>query len=131
MLALALVLVACGTDDDRVALSVFAASSLTEAFTELEQAFEVTRPDVDVQLTFAGSQVLRMQLEQGATADVFASANEGHMDALVSAGVVSRSETFTHNELVVIIPTDNPAGLTSFESYGPPCSINLGSLSSV
>jgi len=70
---------------------------------------------VDVQLTLAGSQVLRLQIEQGASADVFASANESHMQALVDAGDVLRSQTFARNELVVIVPTSNPAGIESFD----------------
>ncbi|MFW6198359.1 MAG: molybdate ABC transporter substrate-binding protein [Acidobacteriota bacterium] len=95
-------------------LSVFAASSLTEAFRQLEEGFEAAHPDIDVRLTFSGSQVLRLQLEQGAVADVFASANERHMDALVDAGMVSYSRVFAHNELVVVVPPDNPASVDSF-----------------
>jgi len=95
-------------------LSVFAASSLTEAFLELERGFEAANPGVDVALTFAGSHVLRLQIEQGASADVFASADESHMTALVRAGSVSQEQVFAHNELVVITPRDNPAGLESF-----------------
>ena len=56
------------------ALDVYAASSLTEAFQELEREFEAASPGTDVRLTFAGSQVLRLQIQQGARADVFASA---------------------------------------------------------
>ena len=98
----------------RVQLRIFAASSLTEAFQDLEAGFEAAHPDVDVVLTFAGSQVLRMQLEQGAGADLFASANEEHMAALVEAGVVSHARPFARNQLVIIVPPDNPAGIGSF-----------------
>jgi molybdate transport system substrate-binding protein len=69
---------------------------------------------VDVKLVFAGSQVLRLQLEQGASADLFASANEQHMAALTAAGVINGSTTFAFNELVLIVPADNPAGIESF-----------------
>lgn len=101
--------------DGRIAVSVFAASSLTEAFTDLEAQFEGANPAIDVQLTMAGSQVLRLQIEQGAAADVFASANEGHMEALTAGGLVQDARTFAHNELVIIVPSDNPAGLRTFD----------------
>jgi molybdate transport system substrate-binding protein len=66
---------------------------------------------VDVAITFAGSQVLRLQIEQGAPADVFASANVEHMAALVDSGLVDESRVFAHNDLVIIVPPDNPAGI--------------------
>jgi molybdate transport system substrate-binding protein len=96
-------------------LSVYAASSLTEAFTELEGVFESAHPETDVAPTFAGSQVLRLQIEQGAAADVFASANEEHMQALESAELVEESRVFARNDLVIIVPLDNPAGIESLE----------------
>lgn len=112
-------LVGCDKSEDSVGdktrLEVFAASSLTEAFKDIESSFEVAHPGVDVALNFSGSQVLRIQLEQGASADVFASANPKHMAALVEAEIVASSAIFAHNELVVIVPRDNPAGLDSFE----------------
>ena len=83
---------------------VFAASSLTEAFEALEADFEAAHPELDVQLSFAGSQVLRLQLEQGAAADVFASANARHMEALQRSGRVSDAQVFASNRLVVIVP---------------------------
>jgi molybdate transport system substrate-binding protein len=107
---------ACGSPgqaSERIPLSVFAASSLTESFGQLEREFERTHPSIDVQLTLAGSQILRLQLEQGATADVLASANEAHMRALAEAGLVTPSQPFAGNELVVIVPPTNPAGIRS------------------
>lgn len=100
---------------EKARLEVFAASSLTDAFRDIESSFEAAHPGVDVALNFAGSQVLRLQLEQGAAADVFASANQKHMVAMVEADIVSSSENFAHNELVVIVPKDNPTGLDSIE----------------
>lgn len=100
-------------DERPVVLSVFAASSLTEAFEDLERGFERSHPTIDVQLAFAGSQVLRLQIEQGAAADVYASANEAHMRALHDARLVGASQTFASNELVVITPRQNPAGIES------------------
>jgi molybdate transport system substrate-binding protein len=106
---------ACATPaDEPQTVGIYAASSLTEAFAELERLFERAHPDADVQLTFAGSQVLRLQIEQGAPADVFASANPAHMETLIEAGLVPEAWTFAHNELVVIVPLDNPANVESF-----------------
>lgn len=108
----------CGSTEGapgRIELAVFAASSLTESFQEIERAFEAAHPDVDVGLTFSGSQVLKLQIEQGAPADVFASAHEEHLATLVEGGLVAAGHTFAHNELVVIVPAANPAGLARFE----------------
>jgi molybdate transport system substrate-binding protein len=108
--ALSVVAVACGDGEiEPGTLNVYAASSLTEAFGELEAAFESAHPEVDVAVTFAGSQVLRLQIEQGAPADVFASANVEHMQALVDSGLIEESVGFARNDLVIIVPPDNPA----------------------
>lgn len=113
-LGIATVLAACSGDSQSTTLSISAASSLTEAFGELERVFERAHPGVDVAVTFAGSQVLRIQIEEGAPADVFASANPEHLQALVEAGIVREGHVFANNELVAIVPTDNPAGIDSF-----------------
>lgn len=96
-------------------LEVYAASSLTEAFRALEEEFEVRHPGVDVVSTFAGSQVHRLQIEQGARADLFASANPRHVEALTAAGLAEPPRIFARNRLVVIVPASNPAGLESFD----------------
>ncbi|MEN0060698.1 MAG: molybdate ABC transporter substrate-binding protein [Myxococcota bacterium] len=111
----------CGTPDDRTPLVVFAASSLTEAFGAVEESFEAAHPHIDVQVVLAGSQVLRMQIEQGAAVDVFASANPHHVN-----GVVDTPHTFAHNELVVIVPSGNPAGVQRFEDLPNAHRIVLG-----
>ncbi len=95
-------------------LTIFAASSLTESFTELERAFEAGHPGVDVLVTFAGSQVLRLQLEQGATADLFASANADHIERMKAAGLIGASRAFAASRLALITPPDDPAGVRSF-----------------
>jgi molybdate transport system substrate-binding protein len=84
-------------------VTVFAAASLREAFTELGQSFESAHPGAHVVLSFAGSQTLRAQIEQGAPADVFASADERHMAALLLAGRVRAPQLFVNNELVVVV----------------------------
>lgn len=128
VVVLALLLGGCGADvSTRGLVTVFAASSLTEAFTELEATFEREHPSVDVQLTFAGSHVLRLQLEHGASADVFASADPVQMTALRDAGRLDSDAVFARNELVVIVPADNPAGLERFEDLAGAKRIVLGS----
>ena len=111
----ALALCACrGGGDAKPEVVVFAAVSLTESFGALEADFEKANPNVDLMLNFAGSQSLRTQIENGATAQVFASANQKHMDALANADLVADAETFANNSLVIAVPADNPADIQSF-----------------
>ena len=105
----------CGGDDGwRRPLRVFAAASLTDAFREMETAFEATYPGTDVGLVFAGSQVLGFQIEQGAAADIFASADHSHIESLKRVGLLSGYRRFAGNELVLIVPPGNPAAIESF-----------------
>jgi len=98
-------------------LTVFAAASLTDAFTEIGKNFEAVNSSVTVTFNFAGSQALRTQIEEGAPADVFASASGKEMDTLVKSALVTEgvSQIFLNNKLVVILPADNPAKLNSLE----------------
>jgi molybdate transport system substrate-binding protein len=104
-------------------LTVFAAASLTESFTEIGKQFEADNPGVKVVFNFAGSQQLRAQLEQGAKADVFASANTKEMttaiisDSLVVSGT---QHTFVTNRLAVILPKSNPGKITSLADLARP-----------
>lgn len=103
-------------------LKVFAAASLTGAFNEIGKNFEAANPGVSIVFNFAGSQALRTQIEEGASADVFASANDTEMDALVMDGLVAEGKTqdFLINKLIVILPEDNPAGLETLEDLARP-----------
>ncbi len=115
LLAAILAAGACGsTESGPRPLRVFAASSLTEAFGEMASAFERLHPESEIVLVFAGSQVLRTQIERGAPADVFASADPVQMEALERAGLVTGSRLLAGNELVVIVPPSNPAGIERF-----------------
>ncbi|MBI5034233.1 MAG: molybdate ABC transporter substrate-binding protein [Chloroflexi bacterium] len=97
-------------------LTVFAAASLTTPFTEIGKAFEKTNPGTKVMFNFAGSQSLRTQIEQGAKADVFASADNNNLNPLKTQGlVVGDAPIFTRNRLVVIMPKNNPAGIKSLQ----------------
>jgi molybdate transport system substrate-binding protein len=96
-------------------LTVFAAASLTDAFNETAQAFEANNSGVTVALNYAGSQVLATQIKQGATADVFASADQKNMKSVQDAGLMNNSSVaiFAENKLAIIVPTGNPANITS------------------
>lgn len=96
------------SESDGGELLVFAASSLTESLQDIATQFEEANPGSNVTLNFAGSQQLRTQLEQGAQADVFASADWTQMNAVVDAGLVSgEAVSFATNRLVVIVPAEN------------------------
>lgn len=111
LLAVMIVAVACGGNDRRI--TVFAAASLADVFEEIADAFEAEYPDVEVRLSFGGSQRLRLQLEQGAEADVFASANPEQIALAESQGLTTApAVSFAGNELVVVIPASNPAGIS-------------------
>ena len=103
-------------------MTVFAAASLTGAFTELGQNFETDHPGIKVVFNFAGSQTLSTQLGQGAVADVFASANNDEMGKLVAAGLVNpaASVVFVTNRLVVLLPQINPAGVQTLQDLARP-----------
>lgn len=116
LVVLLLLVAACdggGSSNDE--LTVFAAASLTESFTEIGAAFE-EEEDATISFNFAGSQALATQLIEGAEADAFASANTTQMQRAVEAEVIaSDSEIFARNKLVIIVPGDNPADLTAPE----------------
>lgn len=123
LIVLSLLLSACGGSlNGSHTLTVYAAASLTDAFTEISRAFEAAHPEVKVVLNFGGSQNLRTQIEQGAPADIFASANTREMDTLVAKNFVNANapRIFLTNHLVLILPKDNPAGITSLEGLGKP-----------
>jgi molybdate transport system substrate-binding protein len=96
-------------------LVVLAAASLRDAFTPLARSFEASHPGVQVSLDFAGSQQLRAQIEHGAAADVFASADAPPMKALADAGLCRAPLVFARNVPVLVVPRGNPAGVATFE----------------
>lgn len=127
LIALTLTLAACGgsgpTASSTLApmkLNVFAAASLQGAFTDIGKAFSQAHPNVTVMFNFAGSDALAAQINQGAPADVFASANATQMNNVVTPGNIAGSavKTMAHNRLVVIYPTANPANIQSLQDLG-------------
>ncbi|MCB8959983.1 MAG: molybdate ABC transporter substrate-binding protein [Ardenticatenales bacterium] len=101
---------------------VFAASSLTDAFDELADAFMAQHEGVDVVLNYAGSSQLAAQLVEGVPADLFAPANETQMARVVATGrITANSATpFVSNRLTIIVPADNPAGITQLADLAQP-----------
>lgn len=120
-----LVLASPAADDSPRELVVFAAASLTDAMTELEQIFEAEHPGVDVLMNFGASSRLATQLLEGATVDVFASANKAQMANVAAGGLVSAGPyIFVTNRLVIITPAANPAAIQDLADLATP-GINL------
>lgn len=94
-------------------LVVFAASSLQGAFTTLAQQFELANPGVKVKLNFAASSALATQINQGAPADVFASAAAKNMQQVIAAGGASTSMNFAKNVMEIAVPPTNPAKIAT------------------
>ena len=113
--ALAVAATACGTASDTTAgqprtLNVFAAASLTDAFTQLGSDFTAAHPDVKVSFNFAGSNDLVTQLQQGAPADVLASADTSNMEA--AGDLVGPPQAFAGNKLIIAVEPGDPQHIT-------------------
>jgi molybdate transport system substrate-binding protein len=109
-------------EPERTTLTVFAAASLTEALSDVGDAFAAANPDVRLSFNFAGSQQLAQQIAQGAPGDVFASANEAQVASVVASGQIEPggAQVFAGNQLVVVMPLDNPAGIERLEDLARP-----------
>ncbi len=105
-----------------VTITVSAAASLTESFTEIGNLFRDANPNVEVVFNFAGSQELAQQIIHGAVVDVFASANSKQMDLVLAEKKMpaEAKATFAANQLVVIYPRDNPGNLTGLADLARP-----------
>ncbi|MCW2583040.1 MAG: Molybdate-binding protein, partial [Klenkia sp.] len=99
-------------------LTVFAAASLTDVFTDLGDQLMEANPDLTVEFNFAGSSALATQIGQGAPADVFASANQTQMTVVTDAGLAEGDPTvFTENVLEIAVPEGNPADVTGIDDF--------------
>lgn len=103
--------------DPPLELLVSAAASLTDAFSEIEEAFELANSNFDVVMNFGASSTLREQILEGAPVDVFASANLSNMEQVVGVGMAADPVIFTTNLLQIAVPAGNPAGITSLASF--------------
>ncbi len=101
-------------------LTVFAAASLTDAFKTIGSAFEHGHPGTHVAFDFGASSLLRTQIEQGAPADLFASADTAQMEPLARSGKVRGVMPFVRNQLVVVVPAANPGHIRGLEDLARP-----------
>lgn len=121
--AAVLLLAGCGSSPDGASktITVYAASSLTSTFTELGKQFEASHDGVEVSFSFGGSSDLVAQIEQGAPADVFASADTANMDKTVAAEAVEGDPVdFASNTLEIAVPPDNPTGVKTLQDLAKP-----------
>jgi molybdate transport system substrate-binding protein len=126
--ALAVVVAGCGPttspsggSSSSTTLTVFAAASLKNTFTTLGQQFEAAHPGTEVTFNFAGSSDLATQLQNGAPADVFASADTTNMTKATAAKLVAGTPVdFATNTLEIAVPPGNPAHITSFSDLAEP-----------
>jgi molybdate transport system substrate-binding protein len=126
----AALLAACGGSDGAATpsatplsgtISVFAAASLTASFTAVGSSFQTANPGVTVKFNYAGSPTLVTQIEQGAPADVFASADTANMDKLTADGYTTGpSRVFAHNQLEIVVAPGNPRGITGLADLAKP-----------
>ncbi|MGK8523668.1 molybdate ABC transporter substrate-binding protein [Nocardia asteroides] len=123
----AMALTGCGSGEPAPAepgriggtVTVFAAASLTETFTELGHRFETAHPGVNVVYSFGASSALAEQIAQGAPADVFASAAPKNMQQVVDKGEVTAvPATFVRNRLEIAVPRGNPGGIAGLADFG-------------
>jgi molybdate transport system substrate-binding protein len=102
-------------------LAVYAAASLKKSFTDIGEQFKTDNPGWSIDFTFAGSSDLVTQLTQGATADVFASADTKNMDKAGKAGLLSGNPVnFASNTLVIVTAPGNPKKIASFADLAKP-----------
>jgi molybdate transport system substrate-binding protein len=101
-------------------LTVFAAASLTDTFTELGKTFEAAHPGTTVRFNFGSSATLAQQIVQGAPADVFAAASPATMKTVTDASLASAPTTFVHNTLQIAVPADNPAKIDNLKDLTDP-----------
>lgn len=96
-------------------ITVFAAASLQDTFTEIGKEVMAANPGLKVTFNFGSSGTLSQQLVSGAPADVFAAANTSTMTS--AAAVMDASQLFTHNSLVIVVPKGNPAGIKGLSDF--------------
>src|SRR5262249_12452340 len=99
-------------------ITVFAAASLTESFTQLGKQFQAAHPGDTVKFSFGPSSGLAEQITSGAPADVFASAAPGNMDDVVSAGDAASPQNFAKNTMELASARDNPGKVESVKDLG-------------
>ena len=119
-----LVLAACGGPPQSASsstpsntITVAAAASLTEAFTQIGKEFEATKPGTTVIFSFGSSSTLATQIEEGAPVDVFAAANPATMKTVTDVGAAEPPTSFVSNVLQIAVPKGNPGGITGLKDF--------------
>ncbi len=114
LLAAALALGGCAGAAQPTALTVFGAASLKTALDQMKPAYEGSHAGTTLTISTGSSSALRTQIEQGAPADVFLSADTTNPQALVDAGQTDGAAvSFATNELTIVVPEGNPGDLES------------------
>lgn len=103
-----------------VTLNVFAASSLTDSFNAIATKYHLLHANITIKPIYNGSPTLEQQIANGAPADIFASADTVNMQKASQAGLVGPAQTFVRNRLVVILPTSNPAHISTLQDLAHP-----------
>ncbi len=105
----------CSANGESRELTVFAASSLTDAFTALGSQFEDRHPDLDVTFNFAASSTLARQINAGSPADVFVAADARTMQTVVDAGNARAPVTVATNRMMLLVALGNPLSIDDLE----------------
>ena len=125
-------LAGCGGGSQTSTLYVYAAASLTDAFKAVSGGYQKQHPDIDVKLNFAGTPTLVTQIEQGAQADVLASADTANMDRLKADGFTSGDvKVFAHNQLEIVVAPGNPKGIKALGDLAKPGVIYISEAATV
>lgn len=121
LIAILVLTTSAGLASEPKEITVFTAASLTGAFSEIGGIYE-NETNIHAVFNFDGSQALRTQIENGAYADVFASANKKQMNALRNGGLMNNSSImiFAKNKISLIVPKDNPAKIESISDLAKP-----------
>lgn len=116
----AITLTACSSATETSSLTVSAAASLTDAFTEIGEEYMSVHPDVEIRFNFAGSSTLVEQINAGAPVDVLATASETSMQAALDAGTALNPTVFTANAMAIAVPSGNPAAVDDLGDLADP-----------
>ena len=123
----------CAAPSGESEVTVLAAASLTDVCGELKTVYEEENEGITINFSFGGSGALQTQIEEGAPADMFISAADTQMNALLAQGLIEEDSVteLLENKAVLIVPEGNPADINSFEDVPKADLIGIGEVSSV
>lgn len=123
----------CAAPSGESEVTVLAAASLTDVCGELKTVYEEENEGITINFSFGGSGALQTQIEEGAPADMFISAADTQMNALLAQGLIEEDSVteLLENKAVLIVPEGNPADINSFEDVLKADLIGIGEVSSV